>query len=90
MFKFYGYVVFDDDGSCVMTLNREKAIGYIQEKLLENTHRIEFVKSRIIDEGYPKANYSDDFMKDFIRDMLIQEPYYFDVIYYVEVPFIEN
>ena len=88
--KSYGYVIFDN-GCCVIASDKENVIAYIQNRLLENSHRIAFVKSCIIDEGYPKANYSDDFMKNFIRDKLIQEPYYFDCyIYYTEAPFIEN
>lgn len=86
--KSYGYVIFDDD-YCATALNKESAIKHIQERLLENENRKKFVKSRIIDEGYPKTNYSDDFMKDFIHDMLIRDPYYFDVIFYTEVPCIE-
>jgi hypothetical protein len=87
--KSYGYVIFDDD-YCTIALTQENAIKYIQNKLLEKTFWIEYVKGRIIDEGYPKANYSDDFIKDFIRDMLIQDPYYFETIYYSEVPLIED
>ena len=87
--KSYGYVIFDDD-YCTIALTQENAIKYIQNKLLEKTLWIEYVKGRIIDEGYPKADYSDDFMKDFIRDMLIQDPYYFETIYYSEVPLIED